>query len=182
MGRPKALLPYGRTTFSRSIIESLQRAGIDHPLVVIGHDAGPIAAHLSDLGPRFVYNRDWPKGQLTSLQSAIRACPASASGILVMLVDQPGLRAATVRRMIREHRRRPRSILVAAYRDRPGHPVIFPRRLFRELLAAPLSQGARAVVRAHLKDRRIISTADPAVVRDVDTKKEFRRLCSCSSA
>lgn len=169
MGRPKALLPYRKTTFSRSIVESLSKGGVSQVCVVVGHDPGPITAHLCDLGPQFVYNANWPKGQLSSLQAAIRACPKSPTGLLVALVDQPGLERSTVRRMVREHRRHPGKILVASYHGRAGHPVVFPRRFFKELLAAPLSKGARSVVQKYAGDRIFVTTSDPAVVRDIDT-------------
>lgn len=174
MGKTKAMLPYGRATFSRSILTALIKGGT-HPLVVVGHDPGPIVAHLCDLAPRFVLNSKWRQGQLSSLQAALRRA-RGASAVLVALVDQPGLRPGTVRRLVREHRRNPEKILVASYRGRFGHPVLFPRRFFRELLEAPLSVGARAVVQNHLQDRRIVPTTDPAVVRDVDSPAKYASL------
>lgn len=181
MGRPKALLPFGAGTFSKSVLAALQQGGVSQMMVVVGHVPGPIVAHLCEMGPRFVYNADWPKGQLSSLQAAIRACQPSVSGILVALVDQPGLRASTVRRMVRAHRRHRDQILVAGFGGRPGHPVIFPRRFFWELLAAPLSKGARAVVQRHAQDRILVSTGDPAVVRDVDTSREYSAMVAPSN-
>lgn len=176
MGRPKALLSYGRTSFSRSIVAALQNGGADHTCVVVGHDPGPIMAHLCEMGVSFVYNRQWPKGQLTSLQAAIRACPPGSTGHLMALVDQPGLRPSTIRRMILRHRRDPRKILIASYQGRAGHPVVFPRRFFKDLLAAPLSEGARAVVRVHAAERVFVPTHDPAVVRDIDEVGQYRGL------
>lgn len=176
MGRPKALLPFDRSTFSRSVLLALQKGGCADCLVVVGHDPGPIVAHLGDLGPRFVMNRRWKFGQITSLQAAIRASSSGASAILVALVDQPGLRAATVGRLLRVHARHPSRILIASCRGRGGHPVLFPRRFFPALLDAPLTQGARAVVQKNASDRLYIETGDPAVVRDVDTPSEFKRL------
>lgn len=174
MRNPKALLPYGGATFSRSILTALIKGGT-RPMVVVGHDPGPIVAHLCDLAPQFVLNSKWRLGQLSSLQAALRWAKG-ADAVLVALVDQPGLRPGTVRRLIREHRRDPAKILVASYRGRSGHPVLFPRRFFRELLNAPPSVGARSVVQNHLEDRRIIPTTDPAVVRDVDTPAGYASL------
>ena len=174
MGKPKALLPYGAATFSRSILTALIKGGT-RLMVVVGHDPGPIVAHLCDLAPRFVLNSKWRLGQLSSLQAALR-CAKGAAAVLVALVDQPGLRPGTVRRLLREHRRNPKKILVASYRGRSGHPVLFPRRFFRELLRTPQSKGARAVVQHHLEDRHRVPTTDPAVVRDVDTPAKYASL------
>ncbi|MBI4178557.1 nucleotidyltransferase family protein [bacterium] len=176
MGRPKALLPFKQSTFSRSLVQSFNRAGFDPVYVVVGHDSGPIISHLSDLGVRFVYNADWPKGQLSSIRAAIRACPKGTGGLMVALVDQPGVRASSFKRLCETHRKNPRNILVAARRGRPGHPVVFPKRFFGELLAAPDSGGARVVVRRHARDRTLVPLSDPAVLRDVDTPHMLVKL------
>jgi len=158
------------------MVESLSKGGAAQVCVVVGHEPGPIVAHLCDLGPLFVYNANWRKGQLSSLQAAIGACSKSASGVLVALVDQPGLGRSTVRRMVREHGRHPREILVASYLGRAGHPVVFPRRFFKELLDAPLSKGARYVVQKHMADRVFVRTSDPAVVRDIDGPEQMLKI------
>ena len=176
MGRPKSLLPFGDATFSRSVLTAMLKGGARSVFVVVGSDPGPIVAHLCDLGLRFIYNSSWPKGQLSSLQAAIRACPKSVTGILVSPVDQPGLRSSTVRQVLRAARRFPGKIVVASHRGRRGHPAVFPRRFFKELLSAPHSKGARVVVRKHLKDRVDVATSDPAVVRDIDTVREYSSL------
>ena len=154
----------------------MRAAGLKQILVVVGHDPGPVIAHVCDLGIRFVYNRRWPLGQITSLQAAIRACPRSAGGLLVTLVDQPGIRPSTIRQMAAEHRRRPRHILVASFRRRAGHPVVFPWRFFRDLLTAPPEEGARAVLRRRSSARDFVAVMDPAVVRDVDTRRQYSLL------
>lgn len=176
MGRPKALLPYGASTFSRLLIQTFHRAGFSRPTVVVGHDPGPLVAHLCDLGVRFVCNRRWPLGQMSSLQAAIRSCPPGTDGILVALADQPGLRPSTIRRVIAAHRKNPRDILIASVRGRSGHPVFFPKGFFRDLLAAPIQHGARWVIQKNPAARRVVATSDPAVVRDIDTPAEFRKL------
>ena len=105
---------------------------------------------------------------------AVAAFMHSWTGILVALVDQPGLKTSTVRRLLTEHRRHPEKIIVAACRERRGHPVVFPRKFFKELLRSPLSKGARTLVQTHLAERRTVETGDPAVVRDVDTREQYK--------
>ncbi len=176
MGRPKSLLPYRSSTFSRSILTSLEKGGLKRRYVVIGSDPGPIVAHLCDLDVTFVYNADWPKGQMSSLQSAIRGFPPVIAAMLVTLVDQPGLLPSTIRHIVGTWRRFPDRIVSASYRGRGGHPVIFPRLYFKELLAAPVSEGARAVLARHPARRLRVELADPAVTRDVDTLKDYKTL------
>lgn len=174
MGSPKAILPFGRTSFSRSLVDSMRRGGLADVLVVVGHEPGPILSHICDLGTRFAYNPAWPKGQITSIQTAIRSCGDRTSGILLMTVDQPGVLPGTIRKMVREHHKHPDLVWVASFRHRAGHPVIFPRSLFAELLRVPPSQGANGVVRRNPDRRRFVCVSDPAVIRDIDTPDQMK--------
>ena len=56
-----------------------------------------------------------------------------------------------------------------------GHPVIFSRALFDELLRAPLDQGAKAVVNAHRQDTLEIDTDDMGITLDIDTPELYRQ-------
>ena len=66
-------------------------------------------------------------------------------------------------------------IVVPRYRVRRGHPVIFSRKLFGELLTAPMDQGAKAVVNAHRDDTLEIDTQDSGVTVDIDTPELYRQ-------
>ncbi len=62
------------------------------------------------------------------------------------------------------------------FRDQRGHPVIFGRTVFEELLEAPEGEGARAVVRADPSRVSLVPVEDPAVVEDIDTPEAYREL------
>jgi molybdenum cofactor cytidylyltransferase len=56
-----------------------------------------------------------------------------------------------------------------------GHPVIFSRSLFAELLAAPMDQGAKAVVNAHRAETLEVESQDAGVTVDIDTPELYRQ-------
>jgi molybdenum cofactor cytidylyltransferase len=66
-------------------------------------------------------------------------------------------------------------IVVPRYGERRGHPVIFSRSIFPELLAAPLEEGAKTVVRAHRGETLELVTNDKGVTIDIDTPEEYRK-------
>jgi molybdenum cofactor cytidylyltransferase len=66
-------------------------------------------------------------------------------------------------------------IVVPRHGAKRGHPVIFARKLFGELLAAPMDQGAKAVVNAHRDDTLEIDTQDSGVTVDIDTPELYRQ-------
>ena len=67
------------------------------------------------------------------------------------------------------------SIVVPCHQGKRGHPVIFSRMLFGELLKAPMDQGAKAVVNAHRDDTLEIDTKDAGITLDIDTPELYRQ-------
>jgi molybdenum cofactor cytidylyltransferase len=180
MGRPKALLPIDGVRFIDKIVTSLRLARIGKIMVVLGHNAEEMRQKISDLHVDLVINPDYKQGQLTSLRAAICSIEARndadrVDGILVHLVDHPYINADLVNLMIERFYETKKLIVVPRYQSRRGHPVIFSRALFGELLAAPLDRGAKAVVHAHRDDTLEIDTNDEGAIIDIDTPEEYRR-------
>jgi molybdenum cofactor cytidylyltransferase len=69
-----------------------------------------------------------------------------------------------------------RPIVIPAYEGKHGHPVIFGRDVFQELLEAPDSEGARAVVHADPNRVFEVLVDDSAVVEDLNTPVEYQNL------
>src|SRR5262245_35976882 len=177
MGRPKALLPINGVRFVEKIVSTLKSTNVGNIIVVLGHNAEEIQRKISDLPVTILINHDYKRGQLSSLQVAIRHLESSGSpvdGILVHLVDHPYINAQLVNSMINRFYETKKLIVVPRFQGRRGHPVIFARALFVELLAAGTDQGAKPVVHAHRDDTLEIDTDDKGVLIDIDTPEEYR--------
>ena len=177
MGRPKALLPIEGETFIGRIVGSLKRTQVGKILVVLGHNAGPLAAAIRALPVEILINPNYQLGQLSSLQVAVRnlLSDPDCEGMLVHLVDHPYIDASLVDRMIRQFYESKKDIVVPRCRGKRGHPVLFSRRLFGELLDAPMDQGAKAVVNAHGDATLEIETDDEGITVDIDTPELYRQ-------
>jgi molybdenum cofactor cytidylyltransferase len=176
MGRPKALLPIGGKLFIERIVSGLEQTRVEKIVVVLGHNAEEIKPKISHLPITIVVNRDYEKGQLSSLIAAIRSLESEkVDGILVHLVDHPLLNPSLVDRMIDLFYKSKKSIVVPSFSGRRGHPVIFSSRLFPDLLQAPLDLGAKSVVNAHRDETLEIETDDRGVIVDIDTPEEYHR-------
>jgi molybdenum cofactor cytidylyltransferase len=180
MGRPKALLHIDGVRFIEKIITALRLSRVGKIMVVLGHNAAEMRQKINDLQVDLVINPDYKQGQLTSLRAAIHSIEASnnanrVDGILVHLVDHPYINADLVNLMIERFYETQKLIVVPRYQNRRGHPVIFSKALFGELLAAPLDRGAKAVVHAHRDDTLEIDTNDEGAIIDIDTPEEYRR-------
>jgi len=177
MGRPKALLPIDGQTFIERIVAALKQSGIERIFVVLGFNAEEMRREIEHLPVEILINQAYQQGQLSSLQVALRRLNSEedCDAILVHLVDHPYLSAAVVNRMIDRYRESKNCIVIPKYRGKRGHPVLFDRTLFSELLSAPLDQGAKAVVNAHPDQTLEIDTEEVGVTLDIDTPELYRQ-------
>lgn len=170
MGRPKALLRLGTNNFLGTILERLEPLAL--PWVgVVTNPRIPFAM----AGPRILINRHPERGQLSSLRVALEAGAADFPWLLVALVDQPAVSAATYRTLV-EATAEPASIWAPSFGGRRGHPLIFDRSCYEDLLAAPEEEGMRWVVARHRDRRRDVPVDDPEIHRDVDTPADYEEL------
>jgi len=177
MGRPKALLPIDGQTFIERIVGALKRGGIERIVVVLGFNADELRQHISHLPVEILVNPDHKLGQLSSLQVAVRHLQAAqdCDGVMIHLVDHPYIEAKLVSLMLQRFDESKWSIVVPRHQGKRGHPVIFSRALFDELLDAPLDQGAKAVVNAHRQDTLEIETDEAGITVDIDTPELYRQ-------
>ncbi len=176
MGRPKALLPIEGQTFLERIVAALKKTQVGKIIVVLGHDAENMTREIKHLPVEVLINSDYQLGQLSSLQTAVRHLQSDehCDGMLVHLVDHPYIDGKLVDLMIERFYESTKLIVVPRYQGKRGHPVIFSRSLFGELLDAPIEQGAKAVVNAHAKETLEIAAGDEGVTIDIDTPDEYR--------
>jgi CTP:molybdopterin cytidylyltransferase MocA len=118
-----------------------------------------------------VPNPDWPRGQLSSLQAALRALPAEADALLVVLVDHPHVKAESFARIAGAFRSGAAPLVRPLHAGRRGHPIVVARALFAELAAANPDAGARAVLQRHAGFD--VPVEDPGVLRDLDTPADL---------
>ena len=177
MGRPKALLPIDGQTFIEKIVGALKKSSVAKVMVVLGHNADEMIQRIEHLPVEILVNPDYKLGQLSSLQVAVRRLEREpdCDGMLVHLVDHPYVNTELVQTMIKRYEDTGKLIVVPRYNGKRGHPVIFSRKLFKELLAAPMDQGAKAVVDAHRADTLEIDTEDEGITLDIDTPELYRQ-------
>ena len=181
MGRPKALLPCPPDghTFVSQAVRTLHTGGIEEVGVVGRPQDAALRTEVSRQSRPVAYleNPTPERGQLSSLLEGLSYAEAcGADGVMVLPVDIPSVKAATVQSLREAFDRGAAPIVRAVYEGRHGHPVIFSRPVFAELRAADLSLGAREVLRRDPARVCEVSGDDPGVLRDVDEPGDYRRL------
>ena len=178
MGEDKALLEWGGQTLLQRIVATLRTAGADPLRVVLGTNFESVTAQLGSTSSETVHNPDWKHGMLSSLHAGLRSLPENIGGALVWPVDHPCVSPRLVRQLIEAFEKSRPPIVVPAHDGRRGHPVIFSAQLFPELLAAPLDEGARHVVRAHADAILAIETDEDGVLLNLNDRKAYEQILS----
>ncbi len=169
MGSPKALLTYQGRPFLEHLLEVTRHASVGLTRVVLGANAEDIGKHLRLDSTAVVVNPEWQRGQLSSVQAAVRSLPAGGTdGILLCLVDHPLITATLVGELVEKFYSSRKLIVLPTFKARRGHPVIFSSRLYEELLNAPLETGARSVVWAHSAEVLEVPTFEQGVVLNLN--------------
>jgi CTP:molybdopterin cytidylyltransferase MocA len=181
MGCPKALLPCPPDgyTFVSQAVRTLRAGGIAEVAVIGRPDDSALRNEVSHHSPAVPYleNPTPELGQLSSLLVGVSYAEACrAGGVMVLPVDIPSVRPATVHALHEAFAQGPEPLVRATCQGRHGHPVIFGRSLFAELQAADPSMGARAVLRRDPARVREVDVDDPGVLRDVDVPDDYHRL------
>jgi len=145
--------------------------------VVLGARADEVRrrARLEDCV--LVDNPDWEQGMGSSLRAGLDSLAGTgARAALVSLVDQPGIGAAAVSRVLAAFRDET-SLVSAAYDGVRGHPVLFGAAHWAGIAArATGDRGARAYLKAHEDAIELVECADVAQAYDIDTEADLRHL------
>ena len=169
MGSPKALLTYQGRPFLEHLLEVTRHPSVGLTRVVLGANAEDIGKHLRLDSTAVVVNPEWQRGQLSSVQAAVRSLPAGGTdGILLCLVDHPLITATLVGELVEKFYSSGKLIVLPTFKSRRGHPVIFSSRLYEELLNAPIETGARSVVWAHSAEVLEVPTFEQGVVLNLN--------------
>jgi molybdenum cofactor cytidylyltransferase len=175
MGYPKPLLKIGNETYLAHLARAML-AVVARVTIVVGAHADRIRSAIpSDSRLAIVDNPDYRRGQLSSIKAALRSLPPDTTAALIHLTDHPTVTTATFSAVVARYRESKSPIVVARYRGRRGHPVLFGRELFAELLEAAEDQGARVVVNADPAWVCYVDVDDPGILLDLDTPEDLDR-------
>jgi nicotine blue oxidoreductase len=151
--------------------------------IVLGAAAESVRERADLSGCAVTVNPDWAEGMGSSLRAGLESLagtgPGTATGaraVVVALVDQPGIGAAAVARVVAAYRS-PASLASAAYDGKRGHPVLLGAEHWRGVAANAVGdQGARAYLQQHESEIRLVECGDVADPADIDTPDDLRLL------
>ena len=175
MGTPKPMLRVGNQTFLERAIITLKRGGCERVLVCLPEKQGPLTAKALEAGGHVLHNANPARGPISSLQIGIKHFIPEIEGALFCPVDYPLIKVETIQKLIDNFQGSDALLSLPIFKNKRGHPVIFHKNIFEELLEHDLSEGARTVVLKNLSVANLVNTEDSGVTIDIDDMVTYRK-------
>lgn len=173
---PKLLASLDGKVLIRHVVEAAISSVAGPVIVVTGHRHRDVEAELNDLPVQIVRNVAFCEGLSTSLKAGFAALPPQSKAAIVVLGDMPLVTSGLIDRLVQtwDSMNMP-AALVPTMNGKRGNPVVLSRDL--ENLIAQLSgdAGAGPILRER-SDVIECPVDDPAILEDVDTSEELRRI------
>ncbi len=109
----------------------------------------------------------------TSISTGIQRLPGHASGVLLMLADQPAVDATALGALV-HYWERAGGITCSQSAAGRSPPVIFSAKYFDELSSLQGDRGAKVVIERH--EDETASVANPEAAYDVDVPEDLERF------
>jgi xanthine dehydrogenase accessory factor len=170
MGHNKMITEVGGKKLVRHAAEAALDAGLAPVIVVTGHEAESVETALAGLPVQFAHNPAYADGLSTSLKAGLSHLPPDCAGAMVLLGDMPGVTPELARRVAAAFDpAKGRSIAIATAQGERGHPVLWGRQFFPELMQLSGDQGARGLMAAHGDSIIEVVAGDAGPLTDIDT-------------
>ena len=179
MGRPKLLLPWGRTSVLGQQIQNWQELGVGQIAVVCASQDALMQAELDRLNfpaANRIQNPQPEQGMFGSIRCAAQwpGWSAELTRRAITLGDQPHLGLETLRALLQFSATQPTRVCQPRRLGHLRHPVILPNEIFRQL-----AQTSAPTLKEFLKPISgaiaACDLADPGLDLDLDTPTDYER-------
>lgn len=171
------LLPDGRSIALAAAQNLIQAVPLT--IAVLRPDNTQLQNLLTAIGVKVIFCSEQQQTMADSLTFAIRYCSdniqddfsTSPAGFLIALADMPYIAPSTITSLAATLNNA--DIVVPTYQGQRGHPVAFAAKFRSELLALQGDEGARAILKRHAADVRLLPCNDAGILRDIDTPADL---------
>ena len=176
MGKTKQLLPFEGTTLLGQVIKNAKKSALHEIIIVLGHKADKISQTLNHSKIKIVRNKDFLKGQSTSLIKGLENVSIDCDAAMFILGDQPLVKAPVINTLINAFETSSAQIVIPYYKERRGNPVTLARSIFDSLTSLTDDRGARALFDEFKESILKVQIPDSGILIDVDTMDDYERL------
>ncbi len=178
-GKNTLLLRLNGKTLLDNIFDALEAADINDQVIVVGHEPEPVIEAIKPrLGVvKLALDLGHERGMTSSFQTGLVVI-SNVDAAFLVLGDQPILDPDFLKTMVKElENNGDASIVSPIHNGKKGHPLLFSRRIFGEILNFKSTQTIRDVLHANA-DKLLTVEAPAWTVMDIETPEDYARLKS----
>jgi len=177
-GSPKALAEIDGKTLIELHQQRLINTHILEVIVVTGSHATEITPFLfNHKHINVVYNKDHNFGQTSSFKAGLKLVSVESEGAFLLPVDYPFIKESSFVSIQEQFVKLQSPIIIPTFQGVKGHPPLFSRHLFEEILSLDNTQGLNSIAKKHKEDTFLLEVDDPGVTQTFNTVEEFENLC-----
>ena len=180
LGQPKQLLPWGETTILGQVVAQVEASPVDEVVVVIGHKAEEVRRSVTPQRARLIEAPDFGEGCTASIRTGLAGLSSQAEAVVLILGDQPRIDPAVMQRVVAEWRRTRALAIRTAYPSRAGHPLVFAKILFPDLMTLHGDKAVWKILAAHPEWVHNVVVNQP-FPGDVNTWEDYHQLLSATA-
>jgi len=169
----KLLLELSGRAVIEHVLESLLSSRVRGVTVVIGNQKEKIRPVLEKYDVKIVENPCFASGMSSSIRKGIESLPAPAGAVIILPGDMPLIRLKTFNNVLDAYAGVSRRIVCPVYRGKRGHPVLFDKGFFPELLQLSGDVGARSILRKYSGNIVKVEVDDPGILADIDSWEDY---------
>ncbi|CCB63835.1 NTP transferase domain-containing protein [Hyphomicrobium sp. MC1] len=158
----------------RHVCQALAASDVADIVLVTSEANGAVAKAAGPGRWRVAENPDARDGLSTSLRAGLKSISQDVDGLLVALADMPAISTELVNALVSAFRSNPAAIVFPVASDgRRGHPILWPKSLFPELMTVTGDSGGRAILTSHQALWRPVPCDDEGAFADIDTRADL---------
>ncbi|MGQ4914322.1 MAG: nucleotidyltransferase family protein [Candidatus Asgardarchaeia archaeon] len=174
LGKSKVLLKLNEETIIERLIHVLQDSNVSDIIVVLGHNPEEIESVIRNYDVKIVYNYAYEHEMTSSFIMGLSRVSMLSEAAFLVLGDQPLLTKKLITDMLDAYEKTSALIISPIYKGKKGHPVLFDRTLFTEILSLGPHGIIRDIIHRH-RGRMITVKADIGAVFDIDTPEDYKK-------
>lgn len=181
MGRPKLLLPWGKSTVIETLLEVIDQPEITASVVIVRADDSLLAARVSQSKAIAFCPPIAPIDMRESVSLGLKELerrfhPTPDDGWMLIPADHPCLSKSFLESLIARWQTSQAMILIPRNRERRGHPAFFRWSLASLVHELPMGFGLNRLISNHAPQVVEHLVEDDGAFADLDTPEDYDRL------
>lgn len=175
----KLLAKINNESMIEKVVKTSLNSKADKILIITGYEAEKILDSIKNIkDPRIqvIYNPRYEEGQSSSVKTGVEYVIGKADVIMILPADVPFITPEDIDRLIEVYEITNSTIIVASYRGRHGHPILFSSKLFNEIMTiTEEGHGLKEIIKKHREEVVEVESSQYTII-DVDTREDLEKI------